>query len=193
MLLTFACFYCTFFWSDFFPARLCQTMTLWALFFSPLVYLAVLAKPIMRIAWRELLRDTLLFIFSIVRAFGRLFMPGTFMKLVRFVASLKKAPTTFDEWITLCVLPFKTCVIVTFPMIWMFEKVISLFHHSRPYFLQDGQIILELYLFSLLALLCGALIQAIFCSRGGATNTLRVFLLGLVVLFVMAMATFIRI
>jgi hypothetical protein len=187
MLLTFACFSCAFFWSDFFPARLCQIMTLWALFFSPVVYLAVLAKPILHIAWRELLRDTLLFIFSAVRAFGRLFLPSTFMKLVRLVASLKPAPTTFDEWITLCVLPFKTCVIITFPMIWIFQKIMSHSSYFRPYGRAYGisyELLAECFLFSLLGLLLGALLQAIFCRSGRATVTLRFFLLGVIFIFV---------
>jgi hypothetical protein len=187
MLLTFACFSCVFFWSDFFPARFCQIIVLWVLFFSPVVYLAVLAKPIMRVAWRELLRDTLLFVFSAVRAFSRLFLPSTFIKLVKFIASLKPAPTTFDEWIALCVLPFKTCVIVTFPMIWIFQKIMSHSSSFRPYGRACGisyELLAGCFLFSLLGLLLGALLQAIFCRTGRSTVTLRFFLLGVIFIFV---------
>jgi len=106
------------------------------------------------------------------------------MKLVRFVASHKPMPTTTDEWITFCVLPFKTCVAVTIPMIWAFEKIIS---HFQPYGRATSppfQLIFQYYLISFLALLSGALLQAVSCRPGRATTTLRYFLLGIVLLFV---------
>jgi hypothetical protein len=93
-------------------------------------------------------------------------------------------PATVDEWITCCVLPFKTCIVATFPMIWTFEKIVS---HFQPYsrvFWPSFELIFQCYLISLLALLFGALLQAIFCRAGRTTTTLRFFLLGFVLLFV---------
>ena len=196
MLLVVASLFCALFWSDIFPARFCQVILTALVLVSPLVYLAVLAKPIMRLAWRQMLRDTLALIISITRAAGRLFLPSTFMRLVRFIALLKPAPTTLDEWITLCVLPFKTCVAATFPVIWVFEKVLSYFSYFRPYGRTFGlsyELLGECFLFSLLGLLIGALVQALFCRAGRVTVTLRFFLLGLVLLFVTALSSMVRI
>ena len=134
----------------------------------------------MRQAWRDVLLDSWTLFVSAGTAFVRLFRPATVMKLVRFVVSLKPMPTTADEWITCCVLPFKTCIVATFPMIWAFEKIHS---HFQPYdrvFWPSFELIFQCYQISLLALLFGAFLQAIFCCAGRATTTLRFLLLGLV-------------
>jgi hypothetical protein len=185
-----------FVWNDFFPPWLNQVIVVSVILLSPLAYLTVLAKPVMRHAWRETLRDTWSLIISITRACGRLFLPSTFMKLVRFIASLEPVPTTIDGWITLCVLPFKTCVAATFPVVWIFEKVLSYTSYYRPYgrvFGLSYDLIFQFYLISLLALLFGAVIQGIFCHTGRATVTLRFFLLGLALIFFAATSSAIRI
>ena len=172
------------------PSRFCQAVLLWSLFLSPLVYLAVLAKPIKHIGWREPLRDAWALTASILRTFGRLFLPSTFMKLVRFVASLKPLPTTVDGWITLGVLPFKTCIAATFPVIWIFEKVLvnnAYFHPYGRVFGLSYDRIFQFYLISLIALFFGSVLQGIFCRAGRATVTLRFFLVGFVVLFFVAL------
>ena len=141
----------------------------------------------MRHAWRETLRDTWSLIISIVRVFSRLFLPSTFMKFARFIVSRKPVPTTIDGWITLCVLPFKTCIVATFPTIWIFEKLISNFSHFRPYGRTLGlsyEPLVECFLISLLGLLIGAFLQALFCRAGRATVTLRFFLFGFILVLV---------
>jgi hypothetical protein len=179
-----------FVWSDFFPSWLNRVIAASVIIFPPLAYLTVLARPAMRKAWRDLLLDSLALIFSAAGATARQFRPATVMKLVRLVTSLKPMPATVDEWITFCVLPFKTCIVATFPMIWIFEKIISHTAYYRPYGRTFGlsfELLFECYLISLLALLLGALLQGIFCRAGRATTTLRFFLAGLVLLFVLAL------
>ena len=168
-----------FVWNDFFPSWVNRTILATVILFPPMAYLTVLVRPDVRHAWRDVLLDSGALIVSAVVAFFRLFRPATVVKLARFVLLLKPAPTTVDEWITCCLVPFKTCVVVTFPMIWIIEKIISWFHDSRPYALEDGRGILESYLISLIALLFGALLQALFCRSGRATTTLRFFLWGI--------------
>ena len=179
-----------FVWNDFFPSWLNQAIVVSVILLSPLAYLAVLAHPSMRQAWRNLLRDSWLLIVSVASAFIRLFHPATVIKLMRFIVSLKPMPATVDEWITCCVLPFKTCIVVAFPMIYIFEKIVSHSPYFRPYGRTFGlsfDLIFESYSISLLALLLGALLQAIFCRTGRATTTLRFFLLGLVLPFVVSL------
>jgi hypothetical protein len=179
-----------FVWNDFFPAWLNRFIVVSVILVSPLAYLAVFIHPSMRQAWRDLLRDSWALIISAVAAFARLFRPATAMKLARLVTSLKPTPDTLDEWITFCVLPFKTSVVATFPMIWVFEKIISHTAYYRPYGRTFGlsyELLFESYLISLLALFFGAIIQGIFCRAGRAESTLRFFLAGLVLLFVLAL------
>lgn len=176
-----------FVWSDLFPSWLNRILVVSVILLPPLVYLTALARPSMRHAWRDLLLDSWVTIVFVVKEFARLFRPATVMKLVRFVVSLKPMPATADEWITCCVLPFKTCIVATFPMIWIFEKIVAHSPYFRPYgrvFGLSYNLIFECYLASLLALLLGALLQAIFCHAERATTTLRFFLLGFVLLFI---------
>ncbi len=148
--------------------------------FPLMAYLTVLAQPSVRQAWRSLLRDCYLFAVSIPPAIARLFSFATVMKLVQIVTSLKPFPETKDDWIALVLLPFKTCIVVTFPMIWVFGKIISYFHLYGRTFWLSYELIIQCYLISLLALLVGALLQSIFCRAGRATTTLGFFLLGFV-------------
>ena len=177
-----------FVWSDLFPSWLNRIFIAYVILFPPMAYLTVLARPSMRQAWRGLLLDSWALIFSATVAIAHQFRPATVMKLVRLVTSLKLIPATVDQWITFCVLPFKTCIVATFPMIWIFEKILAHTSFFRPYrrvFGLSYDLIFKCYLISLLALLLGALLQAIFCEAGRATITLRFFLLGSVILFVL--------
>jgi hypothetical protein len=177
-------------YSDIFPSWVNRVIVLSVFFFPLLAYLTVLARPSIRHAWHDLILDSWSFIVCVVRAIGNLFRPATAMKLVYFVGSLKRIPATIDEWITLCILPFKTCVVTTFPLIWIFEKILAHTTYYQPYRRSFGlsyQLLFECYLISLLALLFGAVIQGLFCKPGRVTTTLRFFLVGLVLLFFMGL------
>ncbi|HEX5398405.1 MAG TPA: hypothetical protein VFY06_05085 [Verrucomicrobiae bacterium] len=173
--------------SDSFSAWLNWLVAITVIALPPLAYLKVLASPSMRREWRELLADSWKFFFSVSVAFARLFRPATFAKLARIVVSLKPAPNTVDEWITCCVLPFKAWVVLTFPTIWLVEKIVTWIqpHHggSRPSF----DVVIQWYLISLLGLLFGALLQALFCRPGRAFTTLRFFLWGIASLLILAL------
>jgi hypothetical protein len=106
-----------FVWGDFFPSWVNRIVVATVVLFPPMAYLTVLAQPSVRQAWRSLMRDCYLFAITIPPAVVRLFSLATVKELVRFVMSLKPMPNTVDEWITFCVLPFKTYVVVTIPMI----------------------------------------------------------------------------
>ena len=90
-----------------------------AILFTPLAYLVLLKQPPVRAAWLYLFKDFVRFLAVITPAIIHLFSYQSVKQMVRAVISLKKFPDTLDEWITFCVLPFKTCIIVTFPMIWI--------------------------------------------------------------------------
>ena len=171
-----------FLWSDFFPPWLNRAIMVSVILFPPLAYLTVFIRPAMRQAWHSLLRDFWMLLVSIAVVFIRLFNPASVLKLTKQVASLKPTPTSVDEWITFCILPFKTCVAATFPIIWTFEKITTYFQPYGRSFPPSFELLFLSYLISLLALLLGAGLQAIFCRPGRATTTLRFFLLGFVLL-----------
>ena len=152
-----------------------------------MAYLSLLAKPSFRQAWRWVFQEFYRFALSIPSAFKYWFSFRTVARLVRLVLSLKTFPESMDGWIALCLLPFKTCVVATFPIIWAFEKINSFFQPYGKTSWPSFELVFQCYLISLLALLLGALVQAIFCRAGRATTTLRFFTLGFVLLFVSAL------
>lgn len=182
VLLVFALFT----WSNLFPAWLNRVIVISVIPFPLLAYLTAFTQPSIRRAWLNMLRESRTGIVYVIRAVSRLIHPATVVKIARYVASLRPMPVTVDEWITLCVLPFKTCIVATFPLIWAFEKVLSHTAYFRPYGRTFGlsyESVFECYLVSLLGLLLGALVQRVFCQAGRATKTLRFFLLGLILIF----------
>ena len=184
-----ACLF-TFFWS--FPTWFNWVIAAIAILFTPLAYLVLLKQPPVRAAWLYLFKDCIRFLAVITPEIIHLFSRQSVKQMVRAVIFLKKFPDTLDEWITFCVLPFKTCIIVTFPMIWIFEKIASFTSYYRPYGRTSGlsyELMFQCYLISLVALLFGALVQGVFCRAGRATTTLRFFLLGLILLIFLALAS----
>lgn len=177
-------------WCDSFPFWLNRIFVVSVILLPVLAYLIVLSHPSILQAWHDLLLDCWQQTLSASRAFSQLLHPATIIKLMRLVGSIRLMPATIDEWITFCVLPFKTCIVAAFPIFWLLEKTTSPAVNSRPYGRALGlsyELLLECYLISLLALLSGALIQAICCRAGRATTTLRFFLLGLILLFLTGM------
>jgi hypothetical protein len=173
-----------FVWNDCFPSWVNRIIMATVILFPLMVYLTVLAEPSVRQAWRSLLRDCYLFAVSIPPAIARLFSFATVVKLAQIVASLKPFPETKDDWIALILLPFKTCIVVTFPMIWVFGKIISYFQLYGRASWPSYELIFQCYLISLLALLVGALFQSIFCRAGRATTTSLFFFVGFALLLI---------
>ena len=166
-------------WSEVFPRWLNELIVVSAVVVPPLAYLTVFTRPAMRQAWRNLLLDSWASVVFLVVGFVRLFRPAIIIKLFRYVATMKKMPDTLDEWITFCILPFKTCIVAMFPVIWASKQFIT---HilGRPTHYSEGLewLVAQCLVISFLALLLGAGVQAILCRAGRATTTLRFALLG---------------
>ena len=179
-----------FVWSDILPLWASRIIVATVILFPPTAYLTVLAQPSVRRAWVGLFRDFYLFALSIPPALKYWFSFRTVAILLRSVYTLRVLPDSLDGWIALGLLPFKTCIVATFPIIWIFEKIASHSSSFRPYGRTLGlsyESIFQIYLISLLALFLGALLQSIFCGAGRATTTLRFFLLGLILPLVLAL------
>jgi hypothetical protein len=79
-------------------------------------------------------------------------------------------PKTRDEWIALPLFPFKAWVVVAFPFYLAVHEYAAA-QHVRYGTGGLGEAVIGGYMFSIIVLLLGALIQSIICSRGAATRT----------------------
>ena len=174
-----------FVWNDLFPSWVNQIIVITLIFFPPLAYLTVLAQSSVRQEWRWLFRELYLFALLIPPAMKHLFSFRTIVSLARLVRSMKPYPESLDGWVTLCLFPFKTYIVVAYPFTYISMKLFLLFSPMRREFWGLGEIIVEGYLLSLVILLLGALLQALICRAGRATQTLGIFLLGIIILFVL--------
>ena len=175
-----------FLWNEAIPSWINYVIAATVIIFPVIAYSTLLAQPSVRQAWRWLLREFYLFALLIPPALKHWFSFRTVVSLVRLVRSLKTFPESLDGWIALCLLPFKTYIMVTIPIIFISLKICARFYPLRRGTLESGGIFLEGYLLSFLVLLIGALLQALICRAGRATQTLGIFLLGIIYFFVLA-------
>jgi hypothetical protein len=175
-----------FVWYDCFPSWVNRIIMAAVILIPPMAYLTVLAQPSVRQSWRWLFRELCLFALLIPPAVKQLFSFRTIANLAHLVRSMKPYPESLDGWIALCLFPFKTYIVVTIPYIYISLKIYALFHPLSPGTLESGGVFLEGYLLSFLVLLLGALVQALICRAGRATQTLGIFLLGIIYFFVLA-------
>lgn len=86
-------------------------------------------------------------------------------------------PKTRDEWIAVPLLPFKAWVLLGYPVYFIFREFVAPRVAGGMAFL-----VINVYVLSVGALLVGALIQSIVCSRGAATRTILYVLIGIFIL-----------
>ena len=86
-------------------------------------------------------------------------------------------PKTRDEWIAVPLSPFKAWVLLAYPLYFIFREFVALRVTGGLGFLVTNG-----YVLSIAALLVGALIQSIVCSRGAATRTIVYVLIGIFIL-----------
>src|SRR5262249_16705663 len=79
-------------------------------------YLTLLKQPAVTAAWIEILRAMSAGIASIPFAVARLFSHRTLSIIWRAVRELERVPASRDGWIALGLFPFKTFVILGFPL-----------------------------------------------------------------------------
>jgi hypothetical protein len=175
-----------FIWNDSIPSLINRIIAAAAIIFPVIAYLTLFAQPSVRQAWRWVFREFYRFALSIPSVLKYWFSFKTVVRLARLVRSMKTFPKSLDGWLAFCLLPFKTYIVVTIPFIYISLKIYALFHPLRRETLESGDIFLEGYLISFLVLLLGALLQALICRAGRATQTLGIFLLGIIYFFVLA-------
>jgi hypothetical protein len=86
-------------------------------------------------------------------------------------------PKTRDEWIAAPLFPFKAWVLLGYPLYFILGSFVA-----RRAAAGMGFWVTNGYVLSVGALIIGALIQSIVCSRGTATRTILYVLLGVFIL-----------
>ena len=100
---------------------------------------------------------------------------------------MKTFPNTKDDWVALFVFPFKVYVLLAYPFLLICLAVRRMFESSHlSYTLRNSDAsatyaVSQVYALCLAMLLLGALVQAIFCQRGRATQTVGLFFLGCII------------
>jgi len=170
---------CLFVWGEDLPPWIDRVIVV-AVFGLPLVaYLTVLAQPSVRDNWGSFLRGLYQGVISIPSIVKSFFTFTTITSLVRFVISMKTFPETRDGWIALPLFPFKAYVVLAFPFVYICLKLRAAFHPIALQSSEVGGVIILGYVYSITVLLVGALIQALVCRSGRATNTICFILYGI--------------
>lgn len=164
------------------PPWLLGLMVATALLLPILAYLTILAQRQVWRAWLTTLRDTCDFVASCFATLLDCFRRRSIWRFWRFVRSLRRCPSTGDEWVKLSLFPFKLYVLMAVPFLWLSGLVAGL---VEPGFadLDRTQVTFAIsagYLLCLAVLLFGALVQALFSRRGRSSQTVFVFVVGVV-------------
>jgi len=91
-------------------------------------------------------------------------------------------PKTRDKWIALPLVPFKVWAVVAIPFYLLFHAY-SVSQHVRYGTGELAEVVLCGYIFSVIVLLFGALVQSIICTRGEATRTIMYAVAGIILVF----------
>ena len=91
-------------------------------------------------------------------------------------------PKTRDDWIALTLFPFKAWVVIAFPL-YLFFHSYAVAQHVRYGTGAFGEAVIGGYMFSVIVLLFGALIQSTVCRRGAATRTVLYAVASIILVF----------
>jgi hypothetical protein len=86
-------------------------------------------------------------------------------------------PKTREEWIAAPLFPFKAWMLLGYPLYFIWRSCLGL-----RGIMGIWQLVIDGYVLAIGALLLGALIQSIVCSRGAATRTILYVLGGIIIL-----------
>lgn len=175
---------------DRFPAWVLRTMALVAISLPIICALTIAAKPKVYRTWLMVLRELRL---GVVAGFCWLWscisIKNT-QNLARHVRAMNICPTTADDWLALVFFPFKAYVLMAFPFLWVCHAIGTLYFSLAPRLnnFAAAAPISAGYALCLPVLLIGALLQALISKQGRSTQTVIVFLLGLLIFWTMPRA-----
>ena len=163
-------------------------MLLGAALLLPLAaYVTIAAQPPVYRAWQSALRELYHFGAVCITAVPRCFSLKRISRLCRLAVPVRTFPATSDEWTAFLLFPFKVFVLAALPFLWVSGFLVRLAEPRLRYarFPEAMFAISEGYVLCLGMLLLGALLQALFSRRGRSTQTVFVFLVGVVFLWML--------
>lgn len=170
---------------DRFPAWALKTAAAIAIALPLICYLPIAAKPAVYQSWWGVFTEFRLGLLDAARSLRHCFSMQMVTSLYRGILDMELAPKTVDAWFALILFPFKVYVMTALPLlhIWYsWEKFFAL-EPGRRTFREAAIAFSGHYALCLPILLIGALSQALFFRRGRATETLLVFLVGILMLY----------
>jgi hypothetical protein len=171
--------------NEHFSSWVLRIMVAAALLIPVVAYLTILAQPPVYRAWRSALRELCHAGASCIAALLGCFSLKSIFRLCGLVVRLRVFPVTSAERVALLLFPFKVFVLMALPFLWLSCSFVRLVEPQLRYVRFPEAIlpITECYVLCLGILLFGALVQALFSHRGRSSQTVFVFLLGIVLLW----------
>jgi len=173
--------------NEHFPPWVLKIMVAAALLVPLVTYLTILAQPPVHRAWHSALRELYLLGAFSITALLACFSLKSILRLCREVVTLRVFPATSDERVALLLFPFKVFVLGALPFLWLSCSLVR-WVEPRPRYLRFPEAIFAIsegYVLWLGILLFGALLQALFSRRGHPVQTVSVFLVGVVFLWML--------
>jgi len=163
-----------------FPSWLIRFLTTGAVLLPVVAYFTIFAEPSVYHAWRSALWETWDFGLDCIGAIWRCLSLRSFLRVWQSVATMRVLPDSGDAWVALSLFPFKLYVVMAMPFLWLARRAMRIIEPQLAYlrFPEATFAISEGYVLCLGILLIGALVQALFGQRGRSTQTVLVFLLG---------------
>ncbi len=167
---------CVFEFDELFPSWILKLMAAAALGIPVVAYLTVFAQPHVYYAWRSLVRDIFDFVWHCITSLWLCCSLKSMIRAWRNIRSLRTFPSTTDEWVAVVVFPFKAYVLLSYPFL---VTCIVLMRPDRYVRYTEATFaVSQGYVLCLAILLFGSLVQAVFCQRGRASQTIIFFFLG---------------
>jgi hypothetical protein len=169
------------------PPRILRMMVFAAAILPLVAYLTIIVQPPVYHAWQSLLRELYHAGVSFIATLWSWFSIKTVVRFCQFVINLRTFPSTPDAWVALVLFPFKVFVLMAIPFLWGYCSLMRWVEPRSAYlrFREATFAISGVYILCLGILLLGALVQALFCHRGRSTQTVCVFVVGFILMWML--------
>jgi hypothetical protein len=144
--------------------------------------LAIIAKPEVYHGWQAVIGEVRLGLRDGARWLWGCCSMQNAIRAARSITKMRVCPSTADDWFAVVLLPFKVYALTALPLLricyWLSKLLLSI--PTRSGYYEAVRMVSAGYSLCLPVLLLGALLQAMFSSRGRSTQTVLVFLFGAV-------------
>ncbi len=172
---------------DYLPSWILRMLVLAAAILPLVAYLTIIVQPPVYHAWQSLLRSLYHAGVSFITTLWGWFSVKSVVRVCHLVRNLRTFPSTPDAWVALVLFPFKVFVLMAIPFLWGYCSLMRWVEPRSAYlrFREATFAISGVYILCLGILLLGALVQALFCHRGRSTQTVCVFVVGFILMWML--------